>query len=257
MTHPPAPWTLQGYAIQSAHLLDIERVRPYIPQEFGIIQVLPGKTVGGVYLSHYGSGSVLEYSELIVVAGLVSYSGKFGGWISHIYVDNPDSVAGGREIWGLPKELAEFTWKKGDRIQPQSTNRFADGYDSEARHSRSSPTASQELLGRSSASHENRIIVQQGNQLLCSLDYGQQSFGWRIPLGGYVFSTLNSSILLFKGGVESRFGLVSSQLTVPVDSPFRNLQLGQPWLTVYAQQLHLNVSTPEVVGHRQSVFSYQ
>jgi acetoacetate decarboxylase len=31
-------------------------------------------------------------------------------------VDNPDSVAGGREIWGLPKELAEFSWLGGDRV---------------------------------------------------------------------------------------------------------------------------------------------
>ncbi|HEY9821570.1 MAG TPA: acetoacetate decarboxylase family protein, partial [Candidatus Sericytochromatia bacterium] len=105
MTYPPAPWTLQGYAIQSLQLIDIERVRPLIPTEFEIISVLPGKTVGGVYLSYYGSGSVLEYSELIVAAGMVRYSGKIGGWVSHIYVDNADSVAGGREIWGLPKEL--------------------------------------------------------------------------------------------------------------------------------------------------------
>ncbi len=52
----------------------------------------------------------MEYSELIIIAGFLSYKGKFGGWVSHIYVDNPDSVAGGREIWGLPKELAQFTW---------------------------------------------------------------------------------------------------------------------------------------------------
>jgi acetoacetate decarboxylase len=46
---------------------------------------------------------VLEYNELIIIAAVLGYKGKFGAWISHIYVDNPDSVAGGREIWGYLK----------------------------------------------------------------------------------------------------------------------------------------------------------
>jgi len=108
--YPQAPWTLQGFAVATLHLIDIEQVHSLIPQELDIISVFPGKTIGGVYLSNYTSGSVLQYSELIVVAAAVTHSGKIGGWVSHIYVDNPDSVAGGREIWALPKELAEFTW---------------------------------------------------------------------------------------------------------------------------------------------------
>src|SRR5919199_4290949 len=123
MPYPAPPWTLQGYALQTLQLIDVERVRPLIPPEFDIVSVLPGKTIGGVYLSYYGSGSVLEYSELIVAAGMVRYSGKIGGWISHIYVDNPDSVAGGRNIWGLPKELAEFTWERGEHITVRQGNR--------------------------------------------------------------------------------------------------------------------------------------
>ncbi|RUT07115.1 hypothetical protein DSM106972_023760 [Dulcicalothrix desertica PCC 7102] len=110
MTYPMAPWNLQGYAVATVHLTDIDRVRPLIPSEFEIFSVFPGKTVGAVYVSNYQPGSVLEYSELIVVPALVTYQGKVSGWVSHIYVDNLDSVAGGREIWGLPKELADFTW---------------------------------------------------------------------------------------------------------------------------------------------------
>jgi acetoacetate decarboxylase len=110
MSYPQPPWTLKGYAFQTVQLLDIARVRSLIPAKFNIISVLPGKTIGGVYLSQYSSDSVLEYSELIIIAGFLSYEGKFGGWVSHIYVDNPDSVAGGREVWGLPKELAQFSW---------------------------------------------------------------------------------------------------------------------------------------------------
>ncbi|MBN4005143.1 acetoacetate decarboxylase family protein [Nostoc sp. LPT] len=116
MPYPQAPWTLQGYAIQTLHLVNIDQVRPLIPLELEIISVWPGKTLASVYLSNYGSGSVLEYSELIVVPALINYQRKIGAWISHIYVDNADSVAGGREIWGLPKELAKFTWEQGKYV---------------------------------------------------------------------------------------------------------------------------------------------
>ncbi len=123
MAYPQAPWTLQGYALQTVQLVDIDRVRPLIPSELEIISVWPGKTLGGVYLSSYQSGSVLEYNELIVIAAGLSYRGKFGAWVSHIYVDHPDSVAGGREIWGLPKELADFTWENG-RVTVRQGNRL-------------------------------------------------------------------------------------------------------------------------------------
>ncbi|MHC5768805.1 MAG: acetoacetate decarboxylase family protein [Nostoc sp.] len=122
MPYPQAPWTLQGYAIQTLHLVNIDQVRPLIPLELDIVSVWPGKTLASVYLSHYGSGSVLEYSELIVVPALINYQRKIGAWISHIYVDNADSVAGGREIWGLPKELAEFTWEQGKYVTVHQGN---------------------------------------------------------------------------------------------------------------------------------------
>lgn len=37
MSYPPAPWKLQGYAIASLHLLNIDRVRHLIPSELEII----------------------------------------------------------------------------------------------------------------------------------------------------------------------------------------------------------------------------
>jgi hypothetical protein len=215
MAYPQTPWQLQGYAFQAVQLVDTHRVRPLIPPELDILSVWPGKTLGGIYLSAYQSGSVLEYNELIVVAALVSYRGKFGSWISHIYVDSPDSVAGGREIWGLPKELAEFTW---------------DG---------------------------DRVTVRQGNQQLCSLSYNRQSFGWRQGLAASTFSTLGANLLSFKSEFESQFGLVSAELAVPAESPFASLGLGQPWLTIHCDHLRLSVAAPEVVGQRETEFSYR
>lgn len=217
MPYPQAPWTLQGKAIVTLHLVDIERVRPFIPSELDIISVWPGKTLGGVYVSSYELGSVLEYNELIVIAGIGSYSGNVGSWVSHIYVDNPDSVAGGREIWGLPKELAEFTWMKGE---------------------------------------ESSVIVRQGDRQLCNLSYGQQSLALPLPLPALSFSSLGSDIVSFKSDFQSRFGLVSGKLEVPTESPFANLNLGQPWLTGYCDDMRLLVGAPEVVGQRSVEFSY-
>ncbi len=224
MTYPQPPWTLQGHALCTLHWLDIERVRSLIPSEFDLISLLPGKTLGGVYLSSYSSGSVLEYSELIVVAGLVSYSGRWGAWISHIYVDNPNSVAGGREIWGLPKELAKFTWE-------QNVNE--------------------------TSSQDGCVSVYQNNELLCRLSYSRNSFRLPVPLSGNVFSILDSSILFVHGKVESHIGLMGSKLLVPAESPFGSLELGQPWLSVYCDQLRLGIGVPEVVAHKETVLSYQ
>ena len=207
MPYPQAPWTLQGYAIQTLHLVNIDRVRPLIPLELKILSVWPGKTLASVYLSNYRSGSVLEYSELIIAPALVNYQSKIGAWISHIYVDNADSVAGGREIWGLPKEPAEFTWEQGERV-----------------------------------------TVHQENRKLCSLNYNRQNLAWRQWLSASTFSAKGADLLIFPAAFESVLGLISSKLEIPAESPFSEIGLGQPWLTVRCEQMSLRVDAPKVVG---------
>ncbi len=207
MSYPSAPWILKGNAIQTLHLVNIDRVRLLVPSDLNIISVWPGKTVGGVYLSQYKSGSVLEYNELIVAPAVVIYQGKIGVWVSHIYVDNADSVAGGREIWGLPKELADFSWE------------------------------------------EKRVTVRQGNVLLCTLNYDQQSLGWRQGLDAASFSTLGSNLLRFDFEFDARLGLVGSQLEVAADSPVAGIGLNQPFATVGFEQMTLQVDAPQIIGH--------
>ncbi len=116
MSYPSPPWTLKGYALQTLQFVDCDRIRGFIPPELEIFSVGFGKTIGGIYISTYQAGSTLEYNELIVSPAIVTYKGTWGGWITHIYVDHPDSVAGGREIWGLPKELATFNWEGNNCI---------------------------------------------------------------------------------------------------------------------------------------------
>ena len=86
MAHPPPPWHLFGELI-----IVPAPVRP--------------RALGGVMLANYTSGT-LVYRELIVF----DRATPRGMVVSHIYVDDPQSLSGGHEIWGLPKELADFTY---------------------------------------------------------------------------------------------------------------------------------------------------
>ncbi|MEA5617380.1 acetoacetate decarboxylase family protein [Cronbergia sp. UHCC 0137] len=200
------PWNLQGFAIQTVHLVNVEGVAGLIPSPLKIVSVYPGKTLASVYLSQYQSGSVLEYSELIVVPALVRYGAKVGGWISHIYVDHPDSVVGGREIWGLPKELAEFSWEAN-----------------------------------------KRVTVCLGNQQFCSLNYQQQNLAWRQKFKVFAFSKMEGNLLIFPAKFNSLLGFISSQLEIPSESPFLEIGLNQPFLTVRCEQLNLSVDAPMVL----------
>jgi acetoacetate decarboxylase len=95
--YPPPPWRLRGEA-----LIVPAAVRRGAPG--------PGLTLGGIVLARYGPGSTLEYHELVVFAGVGRAGARVGLVVAYIAVDSPASLAGGREIWGLPKRLAEFAW---------------------------------------------------------------------------------------------------------------------------------------------------
>lgn len=220
MNYPQAPWNLKGSAVLTINLLDVERSRPFIPPELEIISVLPGKTVGGIYLSAYESGSLLQYNELIVVAGLTRYQNQIGSWISHIYVDNETSVAGGREIWQLPKEMAQFTWKDGE------------------------------------------VSVKQGDIPLCHLQYSKEWYSWATwwqQNTANSFSGLNTDLLLFNNSFSSQISLLSGKLTIPENSPFACLNLGQPWLTLEMDKLDLLAGKPNAIANKKAfspLYSY-
>lgn len=208
MTYPAAPWNLEGYAVQTLQLVNIEQACKFIPSELEIVSLLPGKTLGGIYISCYESGSLLTYNELIVVPGFVRYQEKIGVWISHIYVDDRDSVAGGREIWGLPKEMANFTWNNGS-VNVSQNNR--------------------ELCNL----HYEKSLL-------------NFSTWWQQGLSGGSFSGLNGELLFFKYQSKSQIGLVKGNVEIHQDSPFASLKLDKPWLTLNLQKLELIVDAPKV-----------
>ena len=209
MPYPLAPWTLRGDAVQTVHLVDIARAQAVVPPALQVVPVLPGKTLAIVYVAAYGPGSVLQYNELIVAPALTRYRRSFGFWISHIYVDHPDSVAGGREIWGLPKELAQFEWAPGS---------------------------------------QRRIVVQQGDRRLCTVDYGTPRRLWRQPLLLPVHSLLQAQLLWFKGVVHGRLGISPARVDVPLESPFSALHLGRGRLAYHLREMHFVAHGPRVIS---------
>jgi len=210
MSYPPAPWTIKGFGLLNLHLVDVDRVRSLIPNQFELVSVFPDKTVGGVFVASYGAGSTLVYNELIIVAGLVSYQGQFGSWISHIYVDNLESVAGGREIWGLPKEFAQFKW-----------NLY----------------------------HQPSVEVTQDDRPLCSLACQWRSPGFPIPpIAAPVLSTQATIPMQFWANGQFNLQVSGTKVNVPAASPFAHLNLGQPWLSFYSDRLEIKVDAPKIIN---------
>jgi hypothetical protein len=209
MSYPSAPWALKGFAVQTLQLVDTAHARSFVPPELEIISVLPGKTLGVMYLASYGPGSILAYNELIIVPALTRYRTKIGFWISHIYVDHPDSMAGGRAIWGLPKELAQFTWQTGE---------------------------------------QNQVVVRQGERMLLTLKYGQQRRLWRQPLFLPAISQQGGDLLWFKGTFTAQLGFGRGQVDIPAESPFAALGRARAVRTYHYNDMRFVAHAPRAIG---------
>ncbi len=109
-TIPPAPWKLQGKGFVflykfDTHIIDNEQ---FIPDWLQGKRCLPW---GFVMLVHYESSPVGAYYELLLIPGWFRHPQGNAFAITKIYVSSMDSVLGGRQNWGIPKELADFDWQ--------------------------------------------------------------------------------------------------------------------------------------------------
>ncbi|HEV8194833.1 MAG TPA: acetoacetate decarboxylase family protein [Ktedonobacterales bacterium] len=105
-SYPPAPWHARGRCWASIFRADAPAGLP--PR----LKSLLDSRLRAVALIRYEAGSTLCYDELLI--GLLAHHGlRCGIYVEHIYVDSVPSLWGGREIWGLPKRLAAFTWRDG------------------------------------------------------------------------------------------------------------------------------------------------
>lgn len=104
--YPPEPWHLRGQMYGALWRLPRSQVPGPLPAG-----VRPLITAGTAWVAtawvDYQEGGVLAYREL-----LAAVLGRVGAvptvTITRIWVDDPRSLAGGRELWGIPKQLARF-----------------------------------------------------------------------------------------------------------------------------------------------------
>ena len=64
-------------------------------------------------LLRYRDSPVGPYHELLYVGGFFAENGAVRPSVTRILVDGEASARAGRDLWGLPKELARFDWQDG------------------------------------------------------------------------------------------------------------------------------------------------
>ncbi|MGN6781476.1 MAG: acetoacetate decarboxylase family protein [Marmoricola sp.] len=124
-TYPPEPWDLSGsgqitvWGVAASDLPALPSgVRP---------ATLAGRAVACTAFVDYGEGSMLAYHELL--AAVVVREGRgLALCITDIWVDSPASRAGGRELWGIPKELADFSMSPGQSWASRADAPLADAW---------------------------------------------------------------------------------------------------------------------------------
>lgn len=105
--YPPEPWRLFADFGITLFLVPVASLPPEVAEHApaGARMLRLGRrAIVGVAAVRYGEGSVLTYDELLVAVP-VWHRGGLRVSISQIWVDSPESRTGGRELWGIPKQL--------------------------------------------------------------------------------------------------------------------------------------------------------
>jgi hypothetical protein len=110
--YPPEPWHLRGRMYLS--VFGVPRATlPPLPAGVRPVTVA-GRAIVGAAWVRYEPGGTLSYRELLS-AVLVRGRG-LGVTIVDIWVDDVRSRDGGRELWGIPKELARISMERDGAV---------------------------------------------------------------------------------------------------------------------------------------------
>lgn len=106
--YPPEPWYLGGSLNVSVFLVPAASLPAgfELPNRRTALR-LGSRVLVGVAAVRYLPGGVLDYDELLVAVPSLGRGG-LRVTIPQIWVNSPASMRGGRELWGIPKQLAEF-----------------------------------------------------------------------------------------------------------------------------------------------------
>ena len=108
VAYPPVPWRFSGQL-----WMGVFRTEAEIPLPAGLHHVLSSRWLV-VTLVRYLDGT-LQYDEF-AVGPLARRGAHIGIFVDRIWVNDVASLSGGRRIWGLPKQLADFGWD-GDAVR--------------------------------------------------------------------------------------------------------------------------------------------
>ncbi|MFF3611563.1 acetoacetate decarboxylase family protein [Streptomyces sp. NPDC002580] len=112
--YPEEPWHLAGQMYLSLWLVPAREL-PRVADGTRPVTVA-GRGVAGAAWVVYENDSVLHYSELLR-AVLVRDGHRPRVCITDIWVDSAASMTGGRELWGIPKEMADFDIDRTDGVR--------------------------------------------------------------------------------------------------------------------------------------------
>jgi hypothetical protein len=104
--YPAEPWDLHGHAYIGTWLVPRAHLpAPHSPSTKPV--TIFGRGIVGAAYFVYEEPSPLTYNEIMATV-LVRQGWRVRVSITHIWVDSPSSRDGGRELWAIPKQLADF-----------------------------------------------------------------------------------------------------------------------------------------------------
>lgn len=110
----PPPWQLEGSGVVIFFPANKKRVL-----DLGMLTSEDSAAyrggIGAVMLVRYTQAPCGPYDELLYIPGLFDYKGRSYQRISKIFVSSEASVEWGRKNWAIPKELARFDWRQGEK----------------------------------------------------------------------------------------------------------------------------------------------
>ena len=105
-SYPPEPWDLHGHAHVGMWLLPRDRTpAPHSPATK--VVTIFGRAIVCAAFFVYEEPSPLTYNEIMSTV-LVREGWRIRVSITHIWVDSEASRDGGRALWAIPKDLADF-----------------------------------------------------------------------------------------------------------------------------------------------------
>jgi hypothetical protein len=110
----PAPWRLTGSGVIiffPAHKKNV-LASPALGAEN--VESFRGGA-GAVMLVRYLDADCGPYDELLYIPGFFEHNNKTYLRITKIFVSSKESVEWGRRNWAIPKELADFDWRQGEK----------------------------------------------------------------------------------------------------------------------------------------------